>query len=1268
MSDYRFYKKIILPLWLLKTITSKFGDLNLKIVSFNVNGLLCVKSRRTLFRSFRKKGFDIICLQETHMTEQDKIIIEREWGPNFHLVAGTHKKKGLITLLGKRLQTCDFNVVKNTDRCLVSKLDIEGASYNIINVYAPCVPSEKMPFIERLYDFIYDILSDASTNSIVMGDFNIVLNNELDIISGDFHNEKIVNTFNSFVNELLLTDTWRVSNSNKKDFTYSKRSQSGLVARRLDFIFIQDQLLPFSKGVDIITLGFSDHRAALLSLDFSSFKRGPSNYKFNVSLLNDKDLVDDITSEINRIKGLGLDPFHCWEYIKASIKDLGRSYGRIKAREKRKDQKIIEHRLKDLEFHMSYYPGDEEVIKFYTELKQKLEIMNIREADGARIRSGIKWAEEGEKCTKYFLNLEKQRSNSNTIYSILGDNGVTYKSPDNVLTFIQQHFENIYKEDINVANNEHDVFINEFLINDEQIFINEDDELILNNILTSQELLSALKKSNNKSAPGTDGLPCEIYKMFWKDIKDPLLACYNYSYQQGSLCDSQKLGIICLHHKGKGLSRDIISNWRPISLTNFDYKLIAKCMAIRLNSCLSKLVDKDQYAFIKGRQVSDLLREIDDLLSYGKNNFPDSMILSLDYAKAFDSISLSAIRKALLYFGFNGTFIKWIDILLHDRKSCVRNGGYFSDYFNMQRGVRQGCPISPLLFILTLELLARDIRRNKNIKGIQLKNGINAVKIKLYADDATLFLKDFFDFREVLSRIKLFSKFSGLCLNKHKSAGLIIGNTNYKNRIKEGIKFYNKLKVLGIVFSNECSATDINENVDKKIDQLEKMCSLWGKRFLTFYGRITILKTFGLSLFIYIMQSIGISDEKLKRINTIMYRFIWNPRAEEGKKVTEKIRREIVNKSYENGGLNMIDIVKLQYSFLLKWGDKLLDTSQDKWKVIPLMVLKHVGGLLAFKSSVNSSEFKGLDLVESSFWARVLKIWLDYNKVGNNIPVQNTSYDDPIFNNTLIRFKRKVIFNKRCIMKSIIQVKDFIRLGRLMTFDEFNHRIGSSADALLVYNTLYNALLPHEATIAGFSLDSVVNIDPCAFYFRDLEAGKINRKHLYELIMDDKTESVKTEWRVNYNLDENDQRLWRMAYECCSETKLLELQFKILHNIFGTGYLRHKMRLIETNSCFFCMEIDTLFHFFVTCPVAKQVWEEADKLISVLSGRKTVLTERIKIFGIFESDSTYSVDLRLQINRILLVCKKVISKYKFEKEGNIKVLLENQLRFRGLIN
>ena len=188
---------------------------------------------------------------------------------------------------------------------------------------------------------------------------------------------------------------------------------------------------------------------------------------------------------------------------------------------------------------------------------------------------------------------------------------------------------------------------------------------------------------------------------------------------------------------------------------------------------------------------------------------------------------------------------------------------------------------------------------------------------------------------------------------------MMIGATDFKNKIKFGIKFVNKLKILGITFSNECCADEISENYDSKIEQLERLCSLWGKRYLTIIGRITIIKSFGISLFIYLMQSIGIGEENLKKINTIIYSFIWNPRASRGKKVTEKIKREILNKNYEQGGMNMIDLVKLQDSFLLKWADRLFSSSRDSWKDTTNVFFEKVGGIAAFRSDLVSADFKG---------------------------------------------------------------------------------------------------------------------------------------------------------------------------------------------------------------------------------------------------------------------------------------------------------------------
>ena len=1235
------------------------GNVSLKVISFNARGLRTHKKRRALFHIFKKKNYDIICIQESHLIKSDSSLIDKDWCSKYHLAEGTKNSKGLLTLFNKRFQETSLFPIKVSDRCLISQLTIDNMSFYIVNVYAPCIDAEKYLFLNNITHYVNEIQPSQDLNLIILGDFNTVLDNKLDIISGEAHADRIVNRFKHFVNELLISDIWRYLHGNKKEFTWSRNKP--FIARRLDFIFTSENLLPFCKDSHISHLGFSDHKAVYLNIDFSSFKRGPSYFKFNVSLLGDIELVNEISKEITRIKSLDLDPHLKWEYIKASIRDIGNMYGKIKARDKRKSEKLIMSQMTELQNHIINFPDDEEAIKAIDALRNKLEIFNIREAEGARIRAGQKWAQEGEKCTKFFLNLEKQRSNSNTIFSLTSQSGDVIRDPIDILENVRSYFLDIYREDNSIYSEEASkIFLDERGGN----VLEENDKIILNKELTLMEISNALKKSNNNSAPGSDGLPGEVYKVLWKDIQDPLLECFNHSFETGNLSSSQTAGIICLHHKGKGLPRDILNNWRPISLTNFDYKLLAKSMAIRLNSCLSKCINGDQYAFIKGRQVSDLLREIENIMQIGKKKFPESIILSLDYAKAFDTISLSAIKKALSYFGFDGNFVKWIELLLNGRKSRIQNGGYLSEYFQMERGVRQGCPISPLLFILTLELLARHIRTNDDIKGLQFSERV--VKIKLYADDATLFLRDMIDYREVLSRIKTFSLFSGLCLNKQKSAAMMIANTEFMNKIKFGIKFFNRVKILGIFFSNECCADEISENYDKRIDQLERVCNLWGKRFLTLIGRITILKSFGLSLFIYLMQSIGIGEEYLNKINTILYRFIWNPQAKKCKKVIEKVKRETLNKTYEQGGLNMVDIRKMQDSFYLKWADRLFDSNDSSIKNTAIYFFEKVGGTAAFVSDLVSSEFKGLYLVDNTFWKNVLRSWLNYKNLNNSNVKRVPSIHEPIFNNRCIRFKNRVLFIERCIKLKIIFIKDFLVNGEIMPFRIFNDYFNNAADSMLVYNTLFNAL-NRFGDHFKIEFENGMPSSSATFQFRDLQIGKLDRRMLYNEIRCSEVENVKEMWINLFHLDDNDPEIWCVARQSSSEIRLIELQWKILHAVYPTGVLLNKMKIKNNNLCESCGDIDTLLHFFVTCSIAKVVWEEAEKIISFKCGRRVELSDQNKIIGIFSRDHLFGSEHIRIINMIILVCKKTISKFKCEATSNIKLLLESQLRFRGLL-
>ena len=126
----------------------------------------------------------------------------------------------------------------------------------------------------------------------------------------------------------------------------------------------------------------------------------------------------------------------------------------------------------------------------------------------------------------------------------------------------------------------------------------------------------------------------------------------------------------------------------------------------------------------------------------------------------------------------------------------------------------------------------------------------------------------------------------------------MLADSSKNNTVKYGIRFVNRIKILGIYFSNEMKVSQIPENFEPKIDQLKRICSLWSKRNLSILGKITILKSFGLSLFIYTMQSIGISDEKLQEINTIFFRFIWKKDTMLiglMKKLNEKLFAQVMN-------------------------------------------------------------------------------------------------------------------------------------------------------------------------------------------------------------------------------------------------------------------------------------------------------------------------------------------------------------------------------------
>ena len=267
--------------------------------------------------------------------------------------------------------------------------------------------------------------------------------------------------------------------------------------------------------------------------------------------------------------------------------------------------------------------------------------------------------------------------------------------------------------------------------------LTDEEQTLCEGALTQKECLEALKKMESDKTPGTDGLPAEFYKVFWKDISSFLISALNYAFDSGCLSVTQRRGVIKLIPK-KDAELYFIKNWRPITLLNTDYKIAAKSIANRIKLVLPNLINYDQTGFLKGRFIGENIRLIDSIIQYATEKNIPGLLLFIDFEKAFDSLEWPFIHDTLRSYGFGASLIKWVKTLYSHTESCILNNGWASNFFEIQRGVRQGCPLSPYLFILSAEVLATAIRKNTNIKGIS----INDVEIKLsqYADDTTLIL------------------------------------------------------------------------------------------------------------------------------------------------------------------------------------------------------------------------------------------------------------------------------------------------------------------------------------------------------------------------------------------------------------------------------------------------------------------------------------------------------------------------------------------------
>ena len=307
------------------------------------------------------------------------------------------------------------------------------------------------------------------------------------------------------------------------------------------------------------------------------------------------------------------------------------------------------------------------------------------------------------------------------------------------------------------------------------------------------------------------------YQTFFNVIGKDLVEVINDGFNRGELSLSMRRGVIVLIWKGD--DKRLLKNRRPISLLNYDYKAITKVLATRVRDILPKIIHPNQKCGIKGKSIHDGAALIRDLIEYVNRKYLPGIIISLDQTKAYDRVEWDFLFKVLRKFNFGPNFIHMIKTCYTNIESCVKLKYIEVNPFNLSRGIRQGCPISTLLYILVAETLAQAVRVESEIKGIKLPDGLISKWVG-YSDDGNATLSDFNSVKKLFVLLEIYERASGAKVNLHKTQGFLMGKLRYAKDTPLDIRWTNnKIKILGFYFGNVDVSKDNWEPLLQKLNR-----------------------------------------------------------------------------------------------------------------------------------------------------------------------------------------------------------------------------------------------------------------------------------------------------------------------------------------------------------------------------------------------------------------------------------------------------------------
>ena len=908
----------------------------------------------TVVRMMNKRKIAILAVQETHLDESRVDNILSLFGHKITIIVShdpdmPRATAGVAFIINKKFITpCEITSLElHKGRALALKVQWHESGEEdttLMNIYAPNNKTAHEKFWEG-------IETECRTHRLrrpdfMLGDFNVTEDN-LDRAPAHPDDPSAVSALREIRQQWNLHDTWRHAHPTERCFTYRANANGQQIHSRLDRIYIANGISQhISDWMISPTPTPTDHWIA--SVKYSPRNApyiGHGRWTWPIASLQNKDLMAKIIArgtslqaEMIKLQQENIDrntsnPQLLWRDFKHDISVIAKrvakeSYHKINSR-----ANALTKDIKELTAHSDFDTNDklrtsEAILANELAHLEKVNTRAQKEILHAKISS------HGERLGGIWSAISKDNKPRDLIKRLKIPNSNPAQYETNTARMAQlarEYHNNLQQDDLTGQENqnEHELSLNESLnaLPIDQ-HLQEPTYTPLNWCVTQAQVEEALNLSKNGSATGMDGCPFELWKSLHAhytttrhinqsgfNITKTLTEVFNDIQLHGVDPNTNfALGWMCPIYKKKDPTE--ISNYRPITLMNTDYKILTKTLALQLMQPIHTLIHEDQAGFIPQRSIFNHIRLARSIINYADVMEEDGTIIALDQEKAYNKIQHDYLWRTLEAFNIPQTFIRTVKALYQNAQTQVAINGVFSDPFRITRGVRQGNPLSCPLFDLAIEPLACLIRSDPCLQGLAIPGLNRNILVTMFADDTTLYLNKYDRFDDVQRLLDRWCLVSGAKFNMEKTEIIPIGTEEHRlavaatrkinpldqHQLNERIhitKDGEAIRSLGAWIGNH---TNDHTPWEPILDKIHKTLKGWRQTRPTLHGRRTIIQSVIGGHTQFLTKAQGMPTDIEQALTRILRDFLWEDDS------SPRIALGTLHQPVEQGGLNLLDV------------------------------------------------------------------------------------------------------------------------------------------------------------------------------------------------------------------------------------------------------------------------------------------------------------------------------------------------------------------------